>query len=50
MGGEGKEKKRGSQIGRGPGFNYKNNMAYTNSESLHMVLCCFTHINKRGMG
>lgn len=37
--------------GCGPGFNYKNNIAYIDSESLHMVLCFFTQINKRkGIG
>lgn len=48
--GEGEGKKKSSQIGCGPGFNYKNNIAYIDSESLHMVLCCFTQINKRGRG
>lgn len=37
--------------GCGPGFNYKNNIAYIDSESLHMVLCFFTQIDKRkGIG
>ena len=49
-GGKGEGKKRSYQIGCGPGFNYKNNMNYTDSESLHMVLCYFVQINKRGMG
>jgi len=50
LGGKREGKKRSSQTGCGPGFNYKNNMAYTDSESLHMVLCHFVQINKRGMG
>lgn len=35
--------------GSGPGLNYKNNIAYIDSESLHMVLCFFVQINKRRM-
>lgn len=45
----GEGKKRSSQTGGGPGFNYKNNMACNDSESLHMVFCCFVQINKRGI-
>lgn len=29
-----------------PGFNYNNNVAYTDSESLHMALCCFAQISR----
>lgn len=43
------EREKKELSGSGPGLNYKNNMTYIDSESLHMVLCFFVQINKRRM-